>query len=73
MTEQDIADAVEAKLRGHNPKQWFAPELASIPMHDHAWIIVRCDTKTLYFHEGTAAIHFWKTGDRSKAYDPNIR
>ena len=71
--QQDIADAVEAKLRGHDPKQWFEPELATVPVRNRAWFIVRRDSKSLYFRTGADATHFWKTGDRSKAYDPSVR
>lgn len=69
--EQDIADAVEAKLRGHDPKQWFAPELAPTQLIGRQWLIERRDSKVLYFYTKEDATHFWMTGDRSKACDPS--
>lgn len=66
MSDQDIADAVAARLRGHDPNEWYEPDRAAIRMGGRNWVVIKKDSTLLYFSTEEDAQHFWRTGDRSK-------
>ena len=62
-SDQDVTDAVAARLRGHEPWRWFPPELARIPVMGMPWLVMTLDTSELrYFHTEELAWKFHRTG-----------
>ena len=62
-SDQDTADAVAARLRGHEPWRWFPPELARIPVMGKPWLVISLDTSELwYFLTEEQAWKFRRTG-----------
>jgi len=57
-------DAVTARLTGHDPKQWDAPErsFGRFATSEAHWYVMRKDSHIEYFATAWEAQHFYRTG-----------
>lgn len=64
--DQDIIDAVTARLTGHDPREWDAPQrtFAGSVAPDAQWYVMRKDSHLEYFATAWEAQHFYRTGVR---------
>lgn len=60
--DQDTLDEIAARLTGHDPRQWFNPERATVPFSGMSWLVVRKDSHIEFFKTEAQAWHFKRTG-----------
>lgn len=63
--EQDIADAVEAKLRRHDPRQWEVSQ-TRVPNSAYDWYCIHRNSNIVLFKSEEAARRFQRTGFRGE-------
>lgn len=64
--DQDIIDAVTARLTGHDPREWDKPErtFGRFVTPGLYWYVMRKDSHLEYFATAWEAQHFYRTGVR---------